>query len=37
MFDSASIPSGAKMPINTVRLKPGVNSDDVELALLRGA
>jgi hypothetical protein len=33
MFDPVSIPFGAKMLFNTVRLKPGVAMDDVELAL----
>ena len=33
MFEPVSIPFGAKMLINTVKLKPGVNFDDVELAL----
>ena len=33
MFDPVSIPFGAKMLFNTVKLKPGVNMDDVELAL----
>ena len=29
MFEPVSIPFGAKMLINTVKLKPGVNFDDV--------
>lgn len=33
MFDPVSIPFGARMLFNTARLKPGVNFDDVELAL----
>ena len=33
MFDPVSIPFGAKMLFNTVKLKPGVDMDDVELAL----
>jgi hypothetical protein len=33
MFDPVTIPFGAKMLFNTVRLKPGVAMDDVELAL----
>jgi hypothetical protein len=33
MFEPVSIPFGAKMLINTIKLKPGVNFDDVELAL----
>ena len=33
MFDAISIPFGAKMLFNTVKLKPGVAMDDVELAL----
>ena len=33
MFDAISIPFGSKMLFNTVRLKPGVSMDDVELAL----
>ena len=33
MFEPVSIPFGAKMLINTVKLKQGVNFDDVELAL----
>jgi hypothetical protein len=33
MFEPISIPFGAKMLFNTVRLKPGVSYDDVELAL----
>ena len=33
MFEPVTIPFGAKMLINTVKLKPGVNFDDVELAL----
>ena len=33
MFEAVAIPFGAKMLINTVKLKQGVNFDDVELAL----
>ena len=33
MFDAISIPFGAKMLFNSVKLKPGVKMDDVELAL----
>ena len=33
MFDAISIPFGSKMLFNTVKLKPGVSMDDVELAL----
>lgn len=33
MFDPVSIPFGAKMLFNTVRLRPGVVFEDVELAL----
>jgi hypothetical protein len=33
MFEPVSIPFGAKMLFNTVKLKPGVSMDDVELAL----
>jgi len=33
MFDSISIPFEAKMLFNTVKLKPGIKLDDVELAL----
>lgn len=33
MFEPVSIPFGARMLFNTVKLKPGVNFDDVELAL----
>lgn len=33
MFDPITIPFGSKMLFNTVRLKPGVGMDDVELAL----
>jgi hypothetical protein len=33
MFEPISIPFGAKMLFNTVKLKPGVAMDDVELAL----
>ena len=33
MFDPVSIPFGAKMLFNTVKLKPGVAMDDMELAL----
>ena len=33
MFDAISIPFGAKMLLNTVKLKPGVSLDDVEIAI----
>ena len=33
MFTPVSIPFGAKMLFNTVRLKPGASMEDVELAL----
>ncbi len=33
MFDPVSIPFGAKMLFNTVKLKPGVDLEEVELAL----
>jgi hypothetical protein len=33
MFDPITIPFGSKMLFNTVRLRPGVSIDDVELAL----
>ena len=33
MFDSVSIPFGAKMLFNTLKVKAGVSFDDVELAL----
>ncbi len=33
MFEPISIPFGAKMLFNTVKLKPGVAMEDVELAL----
>lgn len=33
MFEPISIPFGAKMLFNTVKLKPGVDMDDVEMAL----
>ena len=33
MFTPISIPFGSKMLFNTVRLKPGVSMEDVELAL----
>ena len=33
MFDAISIPFGAKMLFNTVKLKPGVSHEDVELAI----
>lgn len=33
MFESLAIPFGAKMLFNTVKLKPGVAMDDVELAI----
>ena len=33
MYEPISIPFGAKMLFNTVKLKPGTDMDDVELAL----
>ena len=33
MFDAISIPFGTKMLLNTVKLKAGVNMEDVELAI----
>ena len=33
MFEPICVPFGVKMLINTLKLKPGVNFDDVELAL----
>jgi hypothetical protein len=33
VFERITIPFGAKMLFNTLRLKPGVKMDDVELAL----
>lgn len=33
MFSPVTIPFGAKMLFNTLRLKPGVSMDEVELAL----
>lgn len=33
MFDAISVPFGAKMLFNTVRLRPGVSVEDVELAI----
>ena len=33
MFEPITIPFGAKMLFNTVKLKPGVAMDDVELAI----
>ena len=33
MFDAISIPFGAKMLLNTVKLKPGVSMDDIEIAI----
>jgi len=33
MFDAISVPFGAKMLFNTVRLKPGVSVEEVELAI----
>jgi len=33
MFDAISIPFGTKMLFNTVKLKPGVSMEDVELAI----
>ena len=33
MFDPITLPFGAKMLFNTVKLKPGVSFDDVELAV----
>lgn len=33
MFDAITLPYGAKMLFNTVKLKPGVSFEDVELAV----
>ena len=33
MFDALAVPYGAKMLFNTVKLKPGVTMEDVELAI----
>ena len=33
VFDAISIPFGAKMLFNTIKLKPGVSMDDAEMAL----
>jgi hypothetical protein len=33
MFDPVTLPFGAKMLFNTVKLKPGVSFDEVELAV----
>jgi hypothetical protein len=33
MFDPLAVPFGAKMLFNTVKLKPGITIDDVELAI----
>ena len=33
MFEAIAIPFGAKMLFNTIKLRPGVNLEDVELAL----
>jgi hypothetical protein len=33
MFDPISIPFGARMLLNTVKLKPGVSMEDVEIAI----
>ena len=33
MFEPVSVPFGAKMLFNTIKLKPGVSLEDVELAL----
>ena len=33
MFDAITIPFGAKMLLNTVKLKPGVSMEDVEIAI----
>jgi hypothetical protein len=33
LFDPISLPFGAKMLFNTIKLKPGVSFDDVELAV----
>jgi heme-degrading monooxygenase HmoA len=33
MFESIAVPFGARMLFNTVKLKPGVRMDDVELAV----
>ena len=33
MFDALAVPFGAKMLFNTVKMKPGVTMEDVELAI----
>ena len=33
MFEAVSIPFGAKMLFNTLKLKPGVDMSELELAL----
>ena len=33
MFEALSVPFGAKMLFNTVKLKPGVSLEDVEMAI----
>src|SRR5262245_39936386 len=33
MFESIAVPFGARMLFNTIKLKPGVRMDDVELAV----
>jgi hypothetical protein len=33
MFDPVTIPFGSKMLFNTLKLKPGITMDDVELAI----
>lgn len=33
MFEALSVPFGAKMLVNTVKLKPGITMEDVELAI----
>lgn len=33
MFDAISIPFGTRMLFNTIKLKPGVSMEDVELAI----
>jgi len=33
MFEPVTIPFGAKMLFNTIKLKPGISPEDVELAL----
>ena len=33
MFEAVSVPFGAKMLFNTVKLKPGVTTEDVEMAI----